>query len=423
MHVLIVGAGGREHALAWKIAQSPLLTRLSAAPGNPGIAALGRCVPIDPLDSVGLIDHCRREKVDFVVVGPEAPLAAGLVDALDAAGLASFGPTQAAAQIESSKAFTKALCAQAGIPTASHRQFTNAVEAKAYLKRLPAPYVIKADGLAAGKGVVVAATQGEAERAIDMMLGGGLGAAGASFIIEEYLDGEEVSYFALCDGQHVLPFGAAQDYKRAFDGDEGPNTGGMGAFTPAPAFTPDLEAETLKRIVRPAVERLTARGTPYRGVLFAGLMLTGDGPKLIEFNARFGDPECQALMVHMASDLLPALIATSEGGLARVAVDWHEGAAIAVVLAARGYPGRPETGFAIGALEAAGEIEGVTLFHAGTARANGKLVAAGGRVLDVCARSATLAEARERAYRAIDRIDWRQGFFRRDIGWRALGKD
>jgi phosphoribosylamine--glycine ligase len=423
MHVLIVGSGGREHALAWKIAQSPLLTRLSAAPGNPGIEALGRCVPIDPLDSAGLINHCRREKVDFVVVGPEAPLAAGLVDALDAAGLASFGPTQAAAQVETSKAFTKALCAEAGIPTAAHRQFTKAGEAKAYLKRLPAPYVVKADGLAAGKGVVVAATQGEAERAIDMMLGGGLGAAGASLIIEEFLDGDEVSFFALCDGRNVLPFGAAQDHKRAFDGDKGPNTGGMGAYSPAPTFTESLAAETLARIVRPAIERLAARGTPYRGVLFAGLMLTGDGPKLIEFNARFGDPECQALLVRLKSDLLPALIATRDGGLNRVAIEWHQGAAIAVVLAARGYPGAPEKGFAIGALEAAAEVEAVTLFHAGTARENGKLVAAGGRVLNVCARGGTLAEARERAYAAIDRIDWPHGFYRRDIGWRALGKD
>jgi phosphoribosylamine--glycine ligase len=421
MHVLIIGSGGREHALAWKLAQSPDVRRLSAAPGNPGIAELGACHPIDPCDIAAILDLSRREKVGFVVVGPEAALAAGLVDQLTAAGIPAFGPTAAAAQVEASKAFTKALCDEAGIPTAAYARCSRADEAKAYLKRLPGPYVVKADGLAGGKGVVIATTQSEAERAIDMMLGGALGAAGQQIVIEEFLDGEEASFFALSDGEDILPLIAAQDHKRAFDGDKGPNTGGMGAYSPAPAWTPQVEAASLARIIAPAIARLAERGTPYRGVLFAGLMLTRKGPQLIEFNARFGDPECQVLMMRLESDLLPALVATAKGGLGQIRLDWSNDAAITVVLATRGYPGAYEKGSAIAGLDEAARVEGVTLFHAGTAQREGRLVAAGGRVLDVAARGATIKEARERAYRAIDLIDWPQGFFRRDIAWRALG--
>lgn len=420
MHILVVGSGGREHALAWKAKQSPLVTRLTSAPGNAGMAQLGACVPIDPTDPKAIAAYCQKEKVDFVIVGPDAALAAGVVDALDAAGIASFGPTQAAARIESSKSFAKALCAEAGIPTSASRVFTSATPAKAYLRELPPPYVVKADGLALGKGVIVAPALAEAERAVDDILGGAFGAAGQEIVIEEFLEGQEVSFFALSDGEHVLPLIAAQDHKRAFDGDKGPNTGGMGCYSPVPIFGAEARAQTLSRIIEPAISALRKRGTPYRGVLYAGLMMTKSGPKVFEFNARFGDPECQVMMVLLKSDLMPALLATHRGMLDRERLEWHDGAAMTVVMATRGYPGNYEKGSIIRGLGLAGGHAGVTIFHAGTATRDGEIIATGGRVLNVTARGATLREARERAYDAIGDIDWPQGFCRSDIGWRAL---
>ena len=420
MHILVVGSGGREHALAWKVKQSPLLTRLTAAPGNAGIAALGECVPIDPIDLPGIVGFCRKEHVDFVIVGPDAAVAAGLVDALDDAGIASFGPRQSAARIESSKSFAKALCAQAGIPTSVSKSFTRSVPAKAYLRELPAPYVVKADGLALGKGVIVASALKEAEQAVDEMFGGAFGAAGEAIVIEEFLEGEEVSFFALSDGKNILPLIAAQDHKRAFDGDQGPNTGGMGCYSPVPAFDARARAQTLTRVMEPTIAALAARGTPYRGVLFAGLMMTKSGPKVIEFNARFGDPETQIMMVLMKSDILPALMATHSGMLAREKIEWHDGSAITVVMATQGYPGNYGKGSILRGLDRASAHEGVTIFHAGTAVREGNTVANGGRVLNVTARGMDLKEARDRAYAAIADINWPEGFYRRDIGWRAL---
>lgn len=420
MHILVVGSGGREHALAWKAKQSPLVTCLTCAPGNAGMAALGSCVPIDPVDTQGIVAFCRREKVDFVIVGPDAAFAAGLVDALDAAGIKSFGPTQAAARIESSKSFAKALCAEAGIPTSASQSFTAAAPAKAHLRELPAPYVVKADGLALGKGVIVAASLAEAEKAVDDMFGGAFGAAGKEVVIEEFLDGEEVSFFALSDGEHILPMIAAQDYKRAFDGDKGPNTGGMGCYSPVPVFGSAARQEVIARIVEPAIAALRARGTPYRGVLYVGLMMTKAGPKVFEFNARFGDPECQILMVLLKSDIIPALTATHAGTLEREKLEWHAGAAITVVMATQGYPGDYKKGSVITGLDRANAHQGVTVFHAGTALREGAVVANGGRVLNVTARGANLREAHARAYAAIGDINWPEGFYRRDIGWRAL---
>ncbi len=420
LHILVVGSGGREHALAWKAKQSPLVTRLSSAPGNAGMAALGACVPIDPVDTQAIARFCREERVDFVIVGPDAALAAGLVDTLDAAGIASFGPTQAAARIESSKSFAKELCAEAGIPTSASKSFTSAAPAKAYLRELPAPYVVKADGLALGKGVIVAPSLAEAEQAVDDMFGGAFGAAGKEIVIEEFLDGEEVSFFALSDGERILPLIAAQDHKRAFDGDEGPNTGGMGCYSPVPVFGSEARAETIARIVEPAIAALRVRGTPYRGVLYVGLMMTKAGPKVFEFNARFGDPETQIMMVLLKSDIVPALMATHAGTLGREKLEWHDAAAITVVMATQGYPGSYEKGSAIRGLDRAGMHEGVTIFHAGTALRDGQVIANGGRVLNVTARGADLREAHSRAYAAIGDINWPEGFYRRDIGWRAL---
>ncbi|MFZ1989995.1 MAG: phosphoribosylamine--glycine ligase [Alphaproteobacteria bacterium] len=420
MHILVVGSGGREHALAWKAKRSPLVTRLTSVPGNAGMAELGSCASIDPTDAPAIVAYCRKEKVDFVIIGPDAALAAGVADALDAAGIASFGPTQAAARIESSKSFAKALCAEAGIPTSASRVFTSASPAKAYLRELPPPYVVKADGLALGKGVIVAPTLGEADKAIDDMLGGAFGAAGKEIVIEEFLDGQEVSFFALSDGENVLPLIAAQDHKRAFDGDQGPNTGGMGSYSPVPVFGEEARAQTLTRIMEPAIATLGKRGTPYRGVLYAGLMMTKSGPKVFEFNARFGDPECQVMMVLLKSDLMPALLATHSGTLDHERLEWHDGAAMTVVMATRGYPGGYEKGSVIRGLDRAKAHAGVTVFHAGTAMRDSNVVASGGRVLNVTARGATLREARERAYGAIGDIDWPEGFYRRDIGWRAL---
>ena len=420
MNILLVGSGGREHALAWKMAQSPLLARMVAAPGNPGIAEVCETRPIQVTDVEGLAALAQEIAADLVVVGPESALELGLADRLAELGVACFGPTAAAAQLETSKAFTKQFCDRHGLPTAGYGVFEDAALAKAYLNQFDAPYVIKADGLAAGKGVVIAQSLAEAEAAVDDMLGGRFGAAGARVVIEEYMTGEEASLFALSDGKTAVLIGAAQDHKRAFDGDQGPNTGGMGTYSPTPVLTEALIAEAKRTMIDPAVDGMAREGMPYRGVLYAGLMLTPTGPRLVEFNARFGDPECQVLMLRLKSDLVPLLYAAATGTLDRApAPDWREEAAICVVLAAPGYPDSPKTGSVI---RGAGQDFGddVKVFHAGTVLDGGDLKAAGGRVLNVCARGATLAEARTKAYAAVDAIDWPGGFCRRDIGWRAL---
>ena len=424
MRVLVVGGGGREHALCWAIAASPLLTKLWCAPGNPGIAELAECVPISATDIPRLVAFAREQGVELVVAGPEAPLTLGLADACAEAGIKCFGPSAAAARLEGSKAFCKEVADAAGVPTAAWRRFDDPAAARAYVRERGAPIVVKADGLAAGKGVVVAQTAEEAEAAVaDIMESRVHGAAGASVVIEDCLVGEEVSFFALCDGQTALPLGAAQDHKRVGEGDTGPNTGGMGAYSPPPAFTPEVEARVMERIIRPALTEMARRGTPFRGVLFAGLMLTSNGPKLIEFNVRFGDPECQALMLRLRSDLLAALVAACDGELADFDLRWEKEPSLVVVMAAEGYPGAPRKGTEIRGLERAAQVPGVQVFHAGTARRDdGALVADGGRVLAVAATGATLRAARDAAYAAVDAIDWLGGFCRRDIGWRALGE-
>ncbi|MGP1394509.1 MAG: phosphoribosylamine--glycine ligase [Inquilinaceae bacterium] len=417
MNVLVVGSGGREHALCWAIAASPLCDRLYCAPGNAGIAADATCVAIAADNSDGLIAFARDNRVDFVVVGPEAPLVAGLVDRLEAAGIKAFGPNAAAAVLEGSKGFVKDLCARHGIPTAAYRRFTDAVSAKTYVAEREAPIVVKADGLAAGKGVVVAETVAQANAAIDAMLTGGrYGDAGSTLVIEEYLTGTEASFFALVDGTDVLPLASAQDHKRAYDGDRGPNTGGMGAFSPSPLVDAAMEKRILAEIVSPTVAAMAAAGTPFRGVLFAGLMLTGDGPKLIEYNVRFGDPECQVLVRRLKSDLLPALLAARDGELAGFDLRWHDMAAVCIVMAARGYPDAYDTGGEIEGLTDAASLEGVEIFHAATRADGGRTVAAGGRVLGVTATGPSIAAARDTAYRAVDLIRWNNGFCRRDIG-------
>ena len=417
MRILLVGGGGREHALAWAIAASPLCDTLYCAPGNAGIAREATCVPIAAEDVDGLVRFAQENAIDFVVVGPEAPLVAGLVDRLTAAGIKAFGPTAAAAALEGSKGFTKDLCAKYGIPTARYRRFTDAAEAKAYIAAEGAPIVVKADGLAAGKGVVVAQSVAEAQAAVDAMLTeGGFGAAGASIVVEECLVGPELSFFALCDGETALPLATARDHKRAYDNDQGPNTGGMGAVSPHPLATPELEARIMEEIVQPTLKAMEAEGTPFRGILFAGLMLTERGPQLIEHNVRFGDPECETLLPRLNSDLLTALVAASDGTLRHLTLRWRPEAAVTVVMAANGYPGAYRKGSPIRALEAAGQVPGTIVFHAGTkAEADGTITAQGGRVLAVTALGADIAEARTRAYQAVDRIDWPEGFCRRDI--------
>ena len=423
MNILLLGSGGREHALAWKIAASPLLTKLWCAPGNAGIAKDAECVALDVADHQAVVAFCRANAIDLVMVGPEAPLAAGIVDDLTAAGIKAFGPTKAAAQLESSKGFTKDLCREYAIPTAAYERFSDAEKAKAYIRARVAPIVVKADGLAAGKGVVVAATVAEAEAAIDMMLGGGLGAAGAEAVVEEFLAGEEASFFVLCDGEHALPLAPAQDHKRAFDGDKGPNTGGMGAYSPAPVMTDAMIARTMDEIIRPTLHAMKARGTPYTGVLFAGLMITASGPKLIEYNVRFGDPETQVLMLRMMSDLVPALLAACDGELQHFNVRWYPDAALTVVMAAKGYPGDYAKGTVIDGLDAAATVEGVEIFHAGTRRDGDRILANGGRVLNITATGPSVREAQRRVYAAIDRITWPEGFCRRDIGWQAIARE
>ena len=420
MNILLLGSGGREHALAWKIAASPLVDRLYCAPGNAGIAQEAECVALDVADHAAVIAFCRTNKIDLVVVGPEAPLVAGLVDDLAAAGLKAFGPSRAAARLEGSKGFTKDLCRANNIPTAAYERFTAAGPAKAYVRKMGAPIVVKADGLAAGKGVVVAQSVEEAEAAIDAICSEG---AGAALVVEEFLDGEEASFFVLSDGEHVLPLATAQDHKRAFDGDRGPNTGGMGAYSPAPVMTAQMCARALDEIVRPTIRAMKAQGAPYKGVLYAGLMITSAGPKLIEYNVRFGDPECQVLMLRLMSDIVPALVATHDGMLGSFDLRWYEDAALTVVMAAKGYPGAYQKGSLIDGLDAAAAVEGVEIFHAGTIADEGRVRANGGRVLNVSALGRTVGDAQTRAYRAIDQIRWPEGFCRRDIGWQAVKRE
>ncbi|TDX31309.1 phosphoribosylamine--glycine ligase [Rhodovulum visakhapatnamense] len=420
MNILILGGGGREHALAWAILQNPKCDRLIVAPGNAGIAAIAECAALEIEDGGAVAAFAEENAVDFVVIGPEAPLAAGVADRLEAAGLLCFGPSQAAAQLESSKSFTKAVCDACNAPTASYGHFTDAEAAKAHIRAAGAPIVVKADGLAAGKGVIVAQTLAEAEAAIDDMFGGAFGGAGAEVVIEEFMEGEEASFFVLCDGTDVLAIGTAQDHKRVGEGDTGPNTGGMGAYSPAPVMTEAVCAKALEEIVKPTVAEMARRGTPYKGVLYAGLMVRDGQPRLVEYNVRFGDPEAQVLMMRLGGQALDLMLACAEGRLAEARVNWADDHAMTVVMAAKGYPGAYEKGSVIGGLDALPADSFRMVFHAGTRTENGKVTAAGGRVLNVTARGASLAEARERAYAMIDRIDWPEGFFRRDIGWRAL---
>jgi len=423
MNILVLGSGGREHALCWKIAASPLVTKLWCAPGNAGIAQDAECVGLDVTDHAAVIAFCRANAVDLVVVGPDALIAAGIVDDLTAAGFKTFGPTQAAGKLESSKSFTKQLCRDNNIPTAAYAHFTDAVAAKDYVRERGAPIVVKADGLAAGKGVVVATTLEEALEAIDMMFGGGFGEAGAEVVIEEFMEGEEASFFALCDGDTALPLATAQDHKRAFDGDVGPNTGGMGAYSPAPVMTDAMNKRVMDEMVMPTLRALKTMGTPYKGVLYAGVMITTDGPKLVEYNARFGDPECQVLMIRMMSDIVPALLASVDGELKHFDLRWYPEPALTVIMATKGYPGDAPKGSRIEGLDEAAKVEGVEIFHAGTKRVDGHIVANGGRVLNICASGKTVKQAQARAYQAVDLIKWPEGFCRRDIGWRAVERE
>jgi phosphoribosylamine--glycine ligase len=423
MNILLLGSGGREHALAWKIAESVLLTKLWCAPGNAGIAREAECISLDVADHAAVIAFCKTNKIDLVVVGPEAPLAAGIVDDLAAAGIKAFGPSKAAAQLESSKGFTKDLCRDNNIPTAAFARFSDAEAAKAYVAAHGAPIVIKADGLAAGKGVVVAMTIEEANAAIDMMFEGGFGAAGAQVVVEEFMQGEEASFFVLCDGEHALALTTAQDHKRAFDGDKGPNTGGMGAYSPAPIMTDEMCRRTMDEIIVPTLRAMCEKGAPFKGVLFAGLMITETGPRLIEYNVRFGDPECQVLMLRMMGDIVPALFAACDGQLNHFSLRWFPDPALTVVMAAKGYPGHYAKGTPIDGLDDAAKVDGVQIFQAGTKEEGGRILANGGRVLNVCASGKTVAEAQARAYEAVDRIKWSNGFCRRDIGFRAVKRE
>lgn len=420
MRVLVVGSGGREHALVWSIAASPLATEIYCAPGNAGIAEDAICVPIQATDVEGLVAFAQKERIDLVVIGPEASLAAGLADALEKEGLLAFGPSAKATEIESSKGYMKDLCTRIGVPTAAYKRFNDREKAAAYIREEGAPIVVKADGLAAGKGVVVAQTVEEALKALDACFDGSFGDAGAEVVIEECLEGEEVSFFALVDGDHALPFSSAQDHKRAFDGDKGPNTGGMGAYSPAPVMTEEMTETVMSTIVRPIVEAMKEEGRPFKGTLFAGLMMTVDGPKVIEFNARFGDPETQAILPRLRSDFLPALVVAAEGGLKHFDLRWKTESCLTVVMAAKGYPGAYQKGTVIRNVELANAIRGVTVFHAGTVQTDNDLLSAGGRVLAVTGEGSDFREARERAYAGVEAIDWEDGFWRSDIGHRAL---
>lgn len=422
MNVLLLGSGGREHALAWKLSASPLLETLYAAPGNPGIAQEAELVSLDIEDHSAIAAFCKENNIGLVVVGPEAPLVAGVADVLRDAGIRVFGPSKAAARLEGSKSFTKELCAQFGIPTGAFGRFDNAEDARAYVKQHGAPIVVKADGLAAGKGVTVAMTEQEALDAIDACFAGAFGGAGAEVVVEEFLEGEEVSFFCLCDGKTALPFGTAQDHKRVGDGDTGPNTGGMGAYSPAPVMDSAMVERTMREIIEPTMRGMAEIGSPFAGILFAGLMITEEGPKLIEYNVRFGDPECQVHMMRLKDDLLVLLNAATDSQLEHMSVRWRDDPALTVVMAANGYPGTPEKGSVIRGLENA-EQGGAQIFHAGTALKDGELVANGGRVLNVTAMGKTVAEAQSSAYLAVGVIDWPGGFCRRDIGWRAVARE
>ena len=421
MRILVVGGGGREHALCWAIAASPLCTKLFCAPGNAGIAQVADCAEVGAEDIPGQVALAQREKIDFVVIGPDAPLVAGMADAFTAAGIKVFGPSKKAAQLEGSKSFTKELCRRHNIPTAAYERFTDLAAAEAYINKQGAPIVVKADGLAAGKGVIVAETVAQALEAVrDMLAGNRFGAAGSAVVIEEFMEGEEASLFALSDGEHVLPLAGAQDHKRAFDGDKGPNTGGMGAYSPTPVLDQAMFDRAMAEIVLPTVKAMREAGTPFKGVLYAGLMIGKSGPRLVEYNCRFGDPECQVLMPRLKSDIVPALIACADGGLKHFDLRWSSDTALTVILATKGYPDSYPRGSEIRGLDAASKVPGVEIFHAGT-RADGKrILANGGRVLNVTAIAPTVQEARERAYRAVDLIDWPEGFCRRDIAWRAV---
>jgi len=423
MKILLIGGGGREHALAWKLRQSPELETLYCAPGNAGILSIAGPAPVDVSDHAQVAAFCREAGIGLVVIGPEAPLVAGLSDDLRAGGIAVFGASKAAAQLEASKSFTKAICSERGIPTAAYGYFTNRAGALGYVRAQGSPLVVKADGLAAGKGVIMCETLAEAEDAVETCFSGAFGESGASVVIEEKLLGEEASFFALCDGTRALPLASAQDYKRAFDGDRGLNTGGMGAISPAPMMTAALSDRIMREIIVPTLDAMRGRGTPFQGVLYAGLMMTAGGPKLIEYNVRFGDPECQVLMLRLKSDLVPALLAAARGDLSQTELEWSSDAALTVVMAANGYPGDYRKGTVIGGLAEAEKLEGVTVFHAGTATGSaGELIAMGGRVLNVSATGRDAEELRARAYRAIGLIDWPGGFCRRDIGWRTLNR-
>jgi phosphoribosylamine--glycine ligase len=423
MRILVTGGGGREHALCWAISASPLCTKLLCAPGNAGIAQVAQCIDVAAEDVEGQVALALAEKIDFVVVGPETPLVAGLVDRLAKVGIKAFGPSAEAAQLEGSKGFTKDLCRRHNIPTGAYERFADLDKALAYIDAQGAPIVVKADGLAAGKGVVVAETVEQAREAVrDMLAGNRFGAAGASVVIEEFLDGEEASLFALTDGEHALALAGAQDHKRAFDGDKGPNTGGMGAYSPAPILDAAMVERAMEEIVLPTVRAMKADGIPFKGVLYAGLMIGRNGPKLIEYNCRFGDPETQVLMVRLKSDILPALIACADGGLKHLDLRWSDETALTVVMAANGYPDAYKKGSEIRGLEAAGKVEGVQVFHAGTKAEGAHILANGGRVLNVTASAPTVEEARNRAYKAVDLIDWPEGFCRRDIAWRAVAR-
>ncbi len=418
MKVLLIGGGGREHALAWAISNSPVLTRLYCAPGNAGIAALAEIVTLDIGDHDAVIAFCRDTTIDLVVIGPEAPLVAGLVDDLTVAGIRAFGPTKAAAQLEGSKAFTKAVCDAASIPTAAYARFDDPDAAKAYIRDKGAPIVVKADGLAAGKGVVVAMTVEEALSGVDTVF-----QPGTALVVEAFLDGEEASFFALCDGETALPLATAQDHKRAFDGDTGPNTGGMGAYSPAPILSPELCDRVMAEIIQPTLDEMARRGTPFKGVLYAGLMISADGPTLLEYNVRFGDPECQVLMLRLKDDILLLMRAAADGTLKTMSARWYDETALTVVLATRGYPGAYETGSEIRGLDEVATLDDIEVFHAGTRQDGGRVLAHGGRVLAVTALGRSVRQAQAQVYDAVGRIDWPEGYCRRDIGWRAIERE
>jgi len=420
MNILVLGSGGREHALAWAIKQNPKCDRLIVAPGNAGIAQIAECAQLDPTDGMAVVAFCEANAIDFVVIGPEAPLAAGVADALADAGISAFGPSAEAARLEASKAFTKEICDACNAPTAGYARFTEAEAAKAYVREQGAPIVIKADGLAAGKGVIMGMTLQEALDGIDEIFGGAFGDAGTEVVIEEFMEGEEASLFILSDGKNILPIGGAQDHKRVGEGDTGPNTGGMGAYSPAPVLSPEIEEIAIRTIVQPTVDEMARRGTPFKGVLYAGLMIKDGKPRLVEYNVRFGDPECQVLMMRLGGQILDLLLASAQERLGEISVNWADDHALTVVMAANGYPADYAKGSVITGLDALPETSSQMVFHAGTKLVDGKITANGGRVLNVTARGATLQEAQERAYAMVDAIEWPEGFCRRDIGWRAL---